>query len=136
MEIILGQLTISLLTLSALISPGYVKAEIQTLSQPTDTVCKAQKCPVLKVPAILWEIGHCESKHVLTAKNPNSSASGEYQFIKSSWEHYGKELWGENWVNKNIFSKDNEELAIYVFKKYGTSPWKSSESCWSATSDV
>lgn len=136
MDILLGQLTISLLTLSALVSPTPVNAEIQPWSKPTNRACEAVKCPTLNVPPLLREIGRCESKHILTVKNPNSSASGEYQFIKSSWKHYGQELWGDDWVNKDIFSKDNEELAIYVFKKYGTDPWNASKSCWSATSDV
>lgn len=129
MEIILGQLVVSLLTLSSLVTP--VEAEIQPWSMPTDRVCETVKCPRVKVPNLLWEIGRCESGHSLTAKNPGSTAKGEYQFVKSSWRHYGLELWGEDWIKKDIFSKDNEELAMYVYNKYGTKDWNESKSCWS-----
>lgn len=65
------------------------------------------------------------------AKNPYSSASGQYQFINSSWYKYGKELWGEKFYEKNIWTSDNAELAWYVYNKYGTSDWSSSSGCWS-----
>lgn len=131
MEIVLSQLKVSLVTLSVLLAPTPVYAEIQPWSMPTDRVCEAVECTTLNVPPLLWEIGQCESGHDLKAKNPNSSASGEYQWIKGSWKHYGKELWGDDWVKKDIFSKDNEELAIYVYNKYGTSSWNESKDCWS-----
>lgn len=137
MEIILGQLAVSLVALSALFTPTIVEADIQPWSIPTKTAIAMMSS---SVSPLLYEIGRCESGHNLKAKNPNSSAKGEYQFIKSSWKHYGLELWGEDWINKDIFSKDNEELAIYVFNKYGTKDWLESKSCWSkiknATVDV
>jgi len=102
----------------------------QPWSIPTEAVYLALYASRLNVPILLREIGRCESGNTLNAKNPNSSARGEYQFIKSSWKHYGKELWGDDWINKDIFSKDNEELAIYVYNKYGTDPWLESKSCW------
>ena len=70
----------------------------------------------------------CESNFDLHAKNKYSSASGEFQFINGSWFHYGKELWGEEFYEKNIWSSDNRELAWYVYTKYGTSDWNSSKS--------
>lgn len=76
------------------------------------------------------EIGRCESNHELHAKSRTSSASGEYQFINASWYHYGKELWGQDFYEKNIWSTDNRELAWYVYKKYGTGDWNASKSCW------
>lgn len=40
-------------------------------------------------------------------------------------------LWGENWVNKNVFDwDDNTELAEFVFKLNGTRDWDASRSCW------
>lgn len=76
-------------------------------------------------------IAMCESGGKLDAKNPSSSARGEFQWIKSSWEHYGLELWGDEFYSKNIMSEDNRELAWYVFDKYGTGDWKASKGCWS-----
>lgn len=78
-------------------------------------------------------IGLCESNADLHAKNPYSTASGEFQFIWSSWNHYGKELWGSKFYEKNIWSTDNRELAWYVYSKYGTRDWLSSKSCWSTS---
>ena len=105
-------------------------ASIQPWSMPTKAVYLALNAPRLNVNSELWEIGRCESGHSLTVKNKNSSARGEYQFIKSSWRYYGLELWGDDFYTKDIFSKDNEELAIYVYNKYGTSPWNASKKCW------
>lgn len=75
-------------------------------------------------------IARCESGGNPGAKNPHSSASGTYQFLTSSWEGYGKELWGST-EGKDIFSaKDNTELAAYVYKKYGSGSWEASAYCW------
>lgn len=81
---------------------------------------------------ILAKISWCESRNDPKAKNASSSASGKFQFIRSSWEHYGKQLWGGDWVNKDVFNeKDNEELAGYVYDKNGTVDWLASAECWS-----
>ncbi len=86
---------------------------------------------------VLFEaIAHCESfdaelgKNDLHAKNPKSSASGEFQFLAGSWYYYGKQLWGEDFYTKNIWTTDNRELAEYVYKKNGTRDWEASKSCW------
>lgn len=92
-------------------------------------VAKAES-PVVQVFPTFERIAKCESGGNLHAKNPNSSASGEFQFIWSSWVHYGKEYWGEKFYEKNIWSSDNRELAWYVYKKYGTHDWDSSKNCW------
>ncbi len=94
-------------------------------------------------PALPWKddklfnaIGGCESvgnpfgKWDYHAKNKTSSASGVFQFINGSWYHYGREFWGEEFYEKNIWTKDNVELAWYVYKKYGTRDWSESKSCW------
>ncbi len=75
-------------------------------------------------------IGSCESNGDLHAKNKGSSASGEFQFLNATWFHYGKELWGEAFYSKNIWSSDNRELAWYVYNKYGTHDWDASKTCW------
>lgn len=46
-------------------------------------------------PEVLERIAMCESKNVEYAKNPHSSAAGRFQFLKSSWQYYGKMLWGD-----------------------------------------
>ena len=83
-------------------------------------------------------IAYCESKNVATAKNPTSSASGRFQFLKSSWEYYGKRLWGSDWVKKDVFNyDDNTELAYYVFSINGYKDWEAdpaSVACWKGVS--
>lgn len=86
--------------------------------------------PEVGARALMERIALCESQNDPTAKNSRSSASGRFQFLKSSWEAYGRELWGST-EGKDIFSeKDNTELAYFVYEKYGTSPWESSRYCW------
>jgi hypothetical protein len=83
------------------------------------------------LPVVLERIALCESRNNPKAKNPTSSASGRFQFIKSSWKHYGKQLWGDKWIEKNVFDyEDNTELAVYVYKKNGTRDWNASNECW------
>lgn len=79
------------------------------------------------------KIAECESNHNLLAKNPYSSASGAYQFIKKSWLYYGKKYWGDNLETKDIFSEDNIELAWWIYTTKGTKDWESdpkSYNCW------
>ena len=84
-----------------------------------------------ELPAILKHIALCESGNKANAKNPTSSASGRFQFIKSSWNYYGKQLWGSELKNKNVFDwEDSTELALYVYKMNGTRDWNASMHCW------
>jgi hypothetical protein len=100
----------------------------QSSSTPTVLV------PVLDYPkplSVFERIAKCESQNNPLARNPNSTASGKYQFLKSSWEHYGKQLWGDNLKNHDVFDEtDNTILAAYVYGKSGTSDWLPSKFCW------
>lgn len=79
---------------------------------------------------ILWDIAECESGNNALAKNPSSTASGRFQFLSSSWKYYGQKLWGDEWVNKDVFDwDDNTELAIYAYKQSGATPWLASVHC-------
>lgn len=76
-------------------------------------------------------IALCESGNNELAKNPDSSATGRFQFLKSTWKRYGEELWGKDYYEKNIEDyNDNTELAFYVFSTYGTKDWNASKTCW------
>lgn len=78
------------------------------------------------------KIASCESGNDPHAKSRTSSASGRFQFLWGTWNHYGKELWGGEFYQKNVWDyNDNTELAWYVYTKYGTSDWNESKSCWS-----
>ncbi len=83
-----------------------------------------------KTDPLFEKIGFCESNHELKARNPKSTAKGEFQFLDGSWKYYGKLYWGDDWVNKDVLSEDNRELAWFVYKKNGTKDWNASEDCW------
>jgi muramidase (phage lysozyme) len=66
-----------------------------------------------------------------TIKNPTSTASGYYQFLDSSWETYGKQLWGDHLKDHDKLNRtDSTILAAYVFGKNGTQDWLESKPCW------
>jgi len=90
------------------------------------------KAPIQATDVVFERIAICESGNVSTAKNPNSSASGRFQFIKSSWIYYGTKLWGDKLAEKNVMNyDDNTELARYAYKLHGVTPWEASRHCWS-----
>jgi hypothetical protein len=85
----------------------------------------------VKTSPLFERIALCESGNDAHAKNPHSSASGRFQFLFSTWYYYGREFWGEDFYQKNVFNyKDNTDLAWYVFSKHGTSDWNESKFCW------
>ena len=80
------------------------------------------------IPSGLFlKIAECESQLNPKAKNPTSTASGIFQFLKSTWDktimELGRELSVFNPVHKT-------EAAAYLFKKEGTKPWLASYGCW------
>lgn len=80
---------------------------------------------------LLMRIIDAESSNEDTAANPNSTARGCSQFIFSSWEEYGKEFWGEDFYQKNVYNpEDNVELMAWTISQYGTSPWDASKDKW------
>jgi len=92
---------------------------------------EASSQPKIEVDPLFEKIAYCESKNDPHAKNPSSSASGRFQFLWSSWNYYGKMLWGENFYEKNVFNyNDNTELAKYVYELNGTKDWDASRDCW------
>lgn len=106
---------------------------VSPIATSTLQVRQTTASSTLEISPLLLRIAQCESGNKANAKNPHSSASGRFQFIRSSWEYYGKQLWGAKWVNKDVFNwDDNTELALYVFKKNGTSDWLASKGCWAS----
>lgn len=73
---------------------------------------------------LLDRISLCESGRNPNAKNKNSTASGYFQFIYSTWER-----WGEG---EDVFDPYANINATYrLFRAQGTGPWTASYSCWS-----
>lgn len=80
--------------------------------------------------ATLERIAWCESRNVLTARNPASTAKGKYQFLDGSWKYYGEKHWGSI-EGKDVFSEeDQDDLARYVVSINGFTDWAASEHCW------
>jgi len=79
-----------------------------------------------------WKIAWCESRLKSYAKNPSSSASSLFQIINKSWNYYGEQYWGDDFINRDVFDPiDNTELAWYMYQKDGDRHWYPSKKCWS-----
>lgn len=75
-------------------------------------------------------IACAESNFIETAKNTNSTASGIYQWIDSSWRYYGEKYWGTLTGRDRFNADDNIELAMIVLSKRGTTDWDASKHIW------
>jgi nucleoid-associated protein YgaU len=70
----------------------------------------------------------CESGGSPTAHNPNSTASGLFQFVNSTWAHYG----GTEFAPTAAQATAAEQyiVAERAYAASGTSPWNASKGCW------
>lgn len=76
----------------------------------------------LNVP-LMQRIAWCESAYNPQAKNKLSTASGVYQFLKSTWKN--------NKCQGDVFNaEDNIICALDIIKQHGTSRWNESKKCW------
>ncbi|MDI6788486.1 MAG: transglycosylase SLT domain-containing protein [Planctomycetota bacterium] len=76
-------------------------------------------------PKILLTLAKCESNFDPKAKNPNSSASGLFQFVKKTWDWTIKEMGQPTW---DVFNPEhNTAAAAFLIKKDGLRHW---EQCW------
>ena len=91
------------------------------------------KGPVQKpeMPEIMAKIAACESRdrqfdddgQIL--KGRNKYDIGRYQINVLYWEELAKEL------GHDIYTEDgNEAMALELYRRYGTAPWKWSKKCW------
>ena len=81
-------------------------------------------------PTLAVAIARCESGLQEKAKNPNSSASSIFQFVKSTWKSTTKRM---GWIEgTDVFDPHlNVVAGIWLLKTDGVIHWKSSEDCWS-----
>ena len=87
--------------------------------------------PKPAVPEIMAKIATCESRdrHFdddgKIVKGSNKYDIGRYQINILYWEELAKEL------GHDIYTEDgNEAMALELYRRYGTAPWKSSQKCW------
>lgn len=103
-------------------------------AQSDDTVMvPIYEPPVLTVPEkiaiafpdapVMVNIASAESKFVITAKNPKSTAAGLFQILIGTWYAYKCEGTRYN-------ADDSIKCARKIYDAQGTSPWNSSKSKW------
>jgi len=77
------------------------------------------------------KIAFCESSYNPEAKNKNSSATGLFQIIKSTWEANRKRMNADTNLDLRLDARENAKTAYFLYKQQGGNPWKSSQHCWS-----
>lgn len=85
------------------------------------------------VPRVLEDIAWCESRNRHFDKNgkvlrgvKNYYDIGKYQINIQYWGLRAKKL------GYDLFTEEgNEAMALAIYERYGTGPWKWSRSCWS-----
>ena len=61
------------------------------------------------------------------AQNPNSTASGVFQWLDSSWKNNALKYWGTLEGRDKLNADDSIELSMLVMRDRGTSDWNSSK---------
>lgn len=80
-------------------------------------------------PQLALAIAWCESKYIETTKNPHSTASGIFQFIRGTWQQTVRQM--QLPPESNVFDADtNIKAGVWLLKKEGTKPWNASKHCW------
>lgn len=78
---------------------------------------------------LMREIARCESGFNPNARNPTSSASGVFQWIRSSWISYSARA-GHG--GRSVFEVwANVDTAGHAIATGGPGPWAASRGCWS-----
>lgn len=99
-------------------------------TEKTVEIARGEEQKVQPRDSVIERIALCESQNNALAKNPRSTASGRFQFLKGSWKYYGEMKWG-SLEGRDVFDyEDNTELAYWVAENYGLSPWYASKHCW------
>lgn len=81
-------------------------------------------------PEIAIAIVRCESSFRPGVKNPNSTASGLFQFIRGTWKGSLKQM--DLPAELDVFDGDaNIMVGLWLLEKEGTRPWNASKHCWS-----
>ena len=79
-------------------------------------------------PELLKRIAYCESGFQISVKNKNSTASGIFQFLDSTFISQAK-AYGMEWSDKNS-PEIQAELAAKIIADGGIKHWYASKNCW------
>ena len=91
-----------------------------------------QKIASIELPTIFGRIAYCESRDrqfdidgSVIRGDINPYDVGRYQINIFHWSDEAKKL------GYDLYTEDgNEAMALYLYKKFGTKPWRSSQKCW------
>lgn len=91
-----------------------------------------QKQITSELPPLFARIAYCESRDRQFIENGtilrgafNPYDIGRYQINALHWEEEAEKL------GIDIYTEEgNEAMALYIYKRFGTKPWRSSQKCW------
>lgn len=72
-------------------------------------------------------IACAESQFIETARNPNSTATGVYQWLVGSWAYYTQRFYGTTEGKMRDNADDNIELSMLVLSTVGSADWEASK---------
>lgn len=78
---------------------------------------------VFGVGHIMVSVARAESRFIPTAKNPKSTATGVFQILIGTWNHYGC-------TGSRTDAPANIACAKKIYDREGTRPWNSSKGMW------
>lgn len=101
----------------------------------TPPLMEAPKSPIPArpiIPDILKRIAYCESRNRQFNEKGNvlrgvvnKADVGKYQINTTAWGEEAKKF------GFDLHTEDgNEQMALALYKRYGTSPWSYSAACW------
>lgn len=76
------------------------------------------------------KIAFCESTNNPLVKNKNSSATGLFQFINSTWRDTRFRMNLDPSLDLRLDPVENSRTAYFLYQLKGTQPWSSSKKCW------
>lgn len=80
-------------------------------------------------PGVADAVTACESGDDFTAQNTTSSASGAFQFLRGTWQHFG----GGEFAPTAKQASPDEQTVVFerAYAANGLTDWAASRSCWS-----
>lgn len=103
-------------------TPSPNTAQTDHRSEPAARTHASPSLPGLAA-AIRW----CESRDNYTAQNKQTTASGAYQFLDTTWQH----LTGLPGHARDYPPAVQDHAFLDMYAAAGTRPWASSRPCWS-----